>query len=105
MKCLPRSETMSVGVPCFAKTCDKNTRARCSASISQKVGMNRAISVRWHTTTKIVSCLSDKGNPSIKSIEIESMVICQLAGIDEGQKAWDGGTCCDCKQDTSGCSQ
>src|SRR5882724_5506954 len=72
MKCFPQSETMSVGVPCFAKTCDKNIRARSSASMSRKVGMNRAILVRWHTTTKIVSCPSDRGSPSMKSIEIES---------------------------------
>src|SRR5882724_1225931 len=72
MKCLPQLETMSVRVPCFAKTCDKKIQARSSTSISQKVGMNSAILVRQHTTTRIVSCPLDKGSPSMKSIEIES---------------------------------
>src|SRR5882724_380570 len=72
MKCLPQSETMSVRVPCFAKTCDKKIQARSSASMSRKEGMNRAILVRQHTTTKIVSCPSNRGSPSMKSIEIES---------------------------------
>ena len=69
MKCLPWSEMMSLGVPCLAKTCDKKIHARSCASISQKVGMNSAILVRWHTTTNIVSCPSEMGSPSIKSID------------------------------------
>src|SRR5882724_10175319 len=72
MKCFPRWEMLSVGVPCFTKTCDKKMQARSSASMSQKVGMNSAILVRCHTTTRIISCPSDRGSPSIKSIEIES---------------------------------
>src|SRR5882724_1403805 len=72
MKCFPQSEMMLVGVPCFTKTCDKKMRARSSASMSWKVGMNSAILVRQHTTTRIILCPSDRGSPSIKSIEIES---------------------------------
>src|SRR5882724_4743103 len=77
---------MLVGVPCFAKTCDKKIQARSSASILQKVGMNSAILVRWHTTTRIVSRPSDKGSPSMKYIEIESQgclpMYCTTAPLD-----------------------
>jgi len=68
---LSQLETVLIGSHVFAKTCDKKIQARSSASMSRKVGMNRAILVRWHTTTKIVSCPFDRGSPSMKSIEIE----------------------------------
>jgi len=51
---------------------DRNMQARSWASMLQKVGMNSAILVRRHTTTKIVSWPSERGSPLIKSMEIES---------------------------------
>src|SRR5215471_18217235 len=71
-KCLPRSETMSEGVPCFEKTCRRNSIAISSAVASLCVGMNNTIFDNRHTTTRIVSKSLDGGKPSIKSMEMES---------------------------------
>jgi len=74
---------MSVGVPCFAKTVKKDVK-RSSASISRKVGMNSA---SWSAGIQPPDCIMpcDKGSPSIKSIEIESMVHSPIGGNDAGK--------------------
>ena len=41
-------------------------------SIFENVGMNSAILVKQSRMTRIISWLSDKGSPLMKSIEIES---------------------------------
>jgi len=51
-----------VGVPCFAKDLDKNIRARSSASMSRRWNEQSHL-VRWHTTTRIVSCPLDRVAP------------------------------------------
>lgn len=68
-KCLPLSETMSVGMPCFGKTCIVKILASWGALSSACIGMNRAILVRQSTMTSIM--LLDSGSHSMKSIEIE----------------------------------
>ena len=71
MKCRPLSDTMSVGTPCFEKTCCTNSWASCGVVSVFNVGMKIAILVKRSTTTKIESWLSLVGSPSIKSMESE----------------------------------
>ena len=70
-KCLPRSETMSEGVPCFEKTWSKKVRARRGVSSSERMGMKSAIFVSRSTTTKIMSWPLEMGSHSMKSMDME----------------------------------
>src|SRR5882672_2865176 len=46
--------------------------------MSRKVGINNAILVRWHTTTRMVSCPSDKGSPLSDGHDTILVVVCHL---------------------------
>src|SRR5215471_1248669 len=70
-KCLPRSDTMSDGAPCLENTWRRKRRATPSVSTFLCVGMKSAIFVSRHTTTKIASKPSERGKPSMKSMEMD----------------------------------
>jgi hypothetical protein len=72
VKSFPQSEMISLGVPCLANTYRKKSMGTSPESMSENVGMKSAIFVSQWTITRIMSWPSDRGNPSMKSIEIES---------------------------------
>src|ERR1700676_5351163 len=68
MKSAPRSETISVGVPCFAMTQVMTRLASPSTESVAMVGMNSPIFVYRSTITRIESYEEEGGSPVMKSI-------------------------------------
>ena len=67
----PRSLIMLSGNPCFKKTCSIKRLARSSDVAVPVVLMKIDIFKNLSTTTRMASKESDKGNWTMKSIEIE----------------------------------
>src|SRR3984893_4526162 len=74
----PRSETMSWGAPCLANTCFKNSVANSMAPSVLWHSMKIAYFVSLSTITRIESKSKDRGNPSMKSIEMELHGRCRI---------------------------
>src|ERR1700730_193336 len=67
----PQLETMSWGAPCLVNTCFKNSVANSMALSVLRHSMKIAYFVSLSTITGIESKSKDRGNPSMKSIEME----------------------------------
>src|ERR1700731_379151 len=78
MNSFPRSETMSWGVPCLANMCFKNSVANFMAPSVLQHSMKIAYFVSLSTITRIESKSKDRGNPSMKSIEMELHRCCGI---------------------------
>ena len=67
----PQSEVMCEGMPCLEKTWRTNNLANIGDVMVSTVGIKINCLVRWSTITSIMSELSDMGNFSMKSMDIE----------------------------------
>ena len=67
----PQSQVTWDGTPCFENTWRMNKFANCCALILLTVGMNMPCLESLSMMTRIAVWLSESGNCSIKSIEIE----------------------------------
>src|ERR1700731_1814139 len=78
MNSFPRSETISWGVLCLVNTCFKNSVANSMAPSVLQHSMKITYFVSLSTITRIESKSKDRGNPLMKSIEMELHGCCRI---------------------------